>query len=124
MVKFLIAVMCTVSIAYANSNFIGIYDLDVKINGKNFTDILEIKRISNTLFFGDFEVPGVFKVPIVGKITGKEILGSFIAVERGGRFEVVLKAVARKKGGFLEGELLTDNQIFGVFTGRKRGCNE
>ena len=124
MLRYILTVLCTVTLAYAETQLIGTYELQVDINGRSFIDILEIATSSKGKLTGNFEVPSVFKVPFEGILEDEMVRGSFIALERGEKFQVNLKAQVFENGDLLKGELRTNNEVFGTFIGIKRAHHE
>ncbi len=104
---------------YAAPSFIGFYDLDVVIGNQLFKDTLEIKSIQQNHIDGLFSVPGVFTSHFYGELNELKIVGTFIARERGKKFEVELKG-RFEKNGLMKGSLYQSGVKFADFSGSKR----
>ncbi|EQC45330.1 hypothetical protein [Bacteriovorax sp. Seq25_V] len=124
MFKYIMAAIFAASAAYGNSALVGTYDLKVNINNNFFDDIFEVKEIFHGKILGTFEVPNIFKSRFDGKILDGKIVGSFTAIENGSEFEVILRAEPGKEACDLSGTLQSEDQVFGTFIGKKRGCDE
>ena len=106
------------------SNFVGIYDLDVKINNNSFVDILYISTINvSGEVSGKFEVNNVFKSDFSGKLVKSHLSGSFMAKERGEEFLVELVGEFDSYCS-VKGVLKQNDSTFARFTGKKRGDDE
>ena len=108
---------------FASSSVLGIYDLEVNINNNVFKDVLFLKTVSSINLYGEFEVPGNFRVPFLGEFKEGKILGEFKAKENGNEFKVLLEA-SLMGNCRLRGKLIQNEVEFAKFSGEKRGCHE
>ncbi|MFG1593381.1 hypothetical protein [Halobacteriovorax sp. CON-3] len=110
--------------AFANTNYIGRYELEVNIGGKFFKDYFTVSNISaSKKVTGIFEVPRVFQSSFTGQLNDRFVSGDFIAKERGKEFKV--KLLAEFLGQCqIKGALLQDKIVFANFVGRKDSCHE
>jgi hypothetical protein len=124
MKKYILMLVLSSSCLGVPSNHTGVFDLNVKIGDQSFIDILTIESVTNEKqVIGKFEVPNVFIADFKGLLIDRKLLGSFMARERGTEFKVTLKAEFEDQC-HLRGELIQNKNVFGVFRGFKRGCDE
>jgi hypothetical protein len=122
MYKFICIVFCTAFLSCSHGQILGVYDLDVKIGNRTFIDVLDVNEQHKNSIGGTFTVPNVFTAPFSGEVRDGVMKASFMASEGGGSFKVDLIAHLDGECG-MKGSLSQQGQVFGRFTGAKRGCD-
>ena len=124
MLKYISIILFITSTTFTQASIIGTYDLSVDINGKLFMDTLTINKLIDQDIQGSFTLPNIFTAHFRGKYKNQMIQGSFIAKEKGNSLKVILETKVEDNGCKLTGKLATEESIFGLFEGIKRGCHE